>query len=279
MKMHKRLSQIAVALTVVSLAGTAAAANIVGAQSAGSGASTITVGESQVPFGPHTAGKAGVGISSYAAGIKVDFQGLTPSSAATELHPGTDKGMTVYQLHDPITTGTPGDPNNPAHAGLGSFNFVKVGTGDVWFGEWSTNGNTGSPTYQNRQVYYVGDKTGYTAATGTAVGYTLTGLHRYGANTHLTGSLTANFSSRTFHGDLSIGATQIRLGTSGSQIAFDTNGHFDAANAGQWVIPGNFVLKTGDVKGDFFGAQAATVAGIVDFGDQSMNIAWGGTKN
>ena len=104
-------------------------------------------------------------------------------------------------------------------------------------------------------------------------------LHRYGANTHLTGSLTANFSSRTFHGDLSIGATQIRLGTSGSQIAFDTNGHFDAANAGQWVIPGNVVAATGAVKGDFFGAGAAAVAGIVDFGNPALNIAWGGTKN
>ena len=275
MKMHKRISQLALALTVVSVAGSAAAANIVGTQSTGTGASYITVGASQVPFGPHTAGISGVGISSYAGGAKVDFQGLTPSSAATALTPS----MTVYRLHDPITPGTPGNPNDPAHFGLGSFSFVKVGSGDVWFGEWSTNGNTGSPTYQNRQVYYVGDKTGYTAATGTAVGYTLTGLHQYGANTHLTGSLTANFSSRTFHGDLSIGATQIRLGSSGSQIAFDTNGHFDAANAGQWVIPGNVVFATGAVKGDFFGAGAAAVAGIVDFDNPAMKIAWGGTKN
>lgn len=275
MKMHKRLSQLAVAITAITLAGTAAAANIVGTQSSSSGSPYITVGESQVPFGPHTAGKAGIGISNYAGGIKVDFQGLAPSSTATVLTPT----MTVYRLHDPTTPGTPGDPTNPAHNGLGSFSFVKVGSGDVWFGEWSTNGNTGSPTYQNRQVYYVGDKTGYTPATGTAVGYTLTGLHQYGANTNLTGTLTANFTGRTFYGDLSIGATQIRLGTTGSQIAFDTNGHFDAANAGQWVIPGNLVLATGDVKGDFFGANAAAVAGIVDFHNPAMNIAWGGTKN
>lgn len=275
MKMHKRISQLALTLTVVSAAGSAMAANIVGTQSNPSPSTYISVGESQVPFGPHTAGKAGIGISNYAMGIKVDFQGLAPSSTATTLTPS----MTAYQLHDPITPGTPGNPNDPAHNGLGSFSFVKVGSGDVWFGEWSTNGNTGSPTYQNRQVYYVGDKTGYTAATGTAVGYTLTGLHRYGANTHLTGSLTANFSSRTFHGDLSVGATQIRLGSSGSQIAFDTSGHFDAASAGQWIAPGNVVLATGAVKGDFFGAGAAAVAGIVDFGIPAMGIAWGGTKN
>ena len=58
---------------MVSVAGTAAAANIVGTQSTGTGASYITVGASQVPFGPHTAGISGVGISSYAGGIKVDF--------------------------------------------------------------------------------------------------------------------------------------------------------------------------------------------------------------
>jgi len=205
----------------------------------------------------------------------VDFQGLAGFSAATVLVPGK---MTAYTLHDPITPGTPGNPNDPPHNGLGSFNFVKVGGGDVWFGEWSTNGNTGSPIYQNRQVYYAGEKAGYTPATGTAVGYTLTGLHLYGQNTHLTGSLTANFTNKTFHGDLSIGLTQIRLGTSGSPISFDTSGHFDAVGKGQWYGVG-VLIATGDVKGDFFGAGASAVAGIVDFHNNLMNIAWGGTKN
>lgn len=275
MKKTHRITSLVLALAAVAAAGGASAATIVGTQTSSTAAKKIEVGASQVPFGPHTAGKAGIGISDYAGGLKVDFQGLAPSSAATAL----GNGMTAYRLHDPVTPGNPNDPNNPAHNGMGSFSFVKVGSGDVWFGEWSRNGNTGSPTYQDRQVYYAGDKDGYTPAVGTAVGYTLTGVHQYGANTNLTGSLTANFSARTFHGDLSIGATLIRLGTASSQITFDTAGHFDAANAGQWVIPGNFVIATGTVTGDFFGAGASAVAGIVDFNDPAMNIAWGGTKN
>jgi len=276
MKKTHRITSLALSVLALAVAGSASAATIVGTQTGSSAAKKVEVGASQVPFGPHTAGKAGIGISDYAGGLKVDFQGLTPSSTATAL----GNGMTAYRLHDPVTAGTPGDPNNPAHNGLGSFSFVKVGSGDVWFGEWSKNGNTGSPTYQDRQVYYVGDKDGYSPATGSAVAYTLTGVHLFGGtNTNLTGSLTANFNARTFHGDLGIGATQIRLGSAGSQIAFDTAGHFDAANAGQWIGPRETLIYTGRVTGDFFGAGASAVAGIVDFGVPGANIAWGGTKN
>jgi hypothetical protein len=112
----------------LALVGAAHAADIVGAASAGGTDAElyVAVGESQVNGSPHRAGKAGIGVGTVSQAKPVDFQGLSAYSAPT-----TVNGVTVRTLAMPIT-GAPG-----SHAGMGHFNFVKVGSGDVWFGEWS----------------------------------------------------------------------------------------------------------------------------------------------
>lgn len=260
MNIRNRITTLSAALAVFSLAGAAQAA-IVGTQTATSGTPTITVGASEVLGGPHTPGKAGIGISNFAGGLKVDFDGLTASSTSTSL----GNGFTLYNLHDPTTPGTPGDPNDPPHNGLGDFNFVRVGTGDVWIGEWSTDG---SPGYTNRQAYYAGDNTGTTLPTSTAT-YVAKGINR---GTVLTGSLTATFGgTNTLTGSISGGGLGINV-----NAAINTT---SASFAGVATATGGSGSATGTTTGNFFGANAAALAGVANFGTgHAYNTAFGGTK-
>ena len=148
------------------VAGAAQAADIVGAASPATDSQLyVKVGASEVNGGPHSAGKAGIGVGTVSNGKPVDFQGLAAYSAPT-----TVNGVTVRTLAMPIT-GTPG-----SHSGMGHFNFVKVGSGDVWFGEWSKDGAAGG--FNNRQVYFAGDRAGTTLPSGTAT-YAVAGLNRF----------------------------------------------------------------------------------------------------
>ena len=152
MKMISR-SVLAMAATFA-LAGAAQAADIVGAASPATDSQLyVKVGASEVNGGPHSAGKAGIGVGTVSNAKPVDFQGLSAYSAPT-----TVGNVTVRTLAMPIT-GTPGN-----HAGMGHFNFVKVGSGDVWFGEWSKDGAAGG--FNNRQVYFAGDRAGTTLPSG-----------------------------------------------------------------------------------------------------------------
>ena len=187
MKMISR-SVLAVAASLA-LVGAAHAADIVGAASAKTDAELyVAVGESQVNGGPHRAGKAGIGVGTVSQAKPVDFQGLSAYSAPT-----TVNGVTVRTLAMPIT-GAPG-----SHAGMGHFNFVKVGSGDVWFGEWSKDGAAGG--FNNRQVYFVGDRAGTTLPAGVA-SYTVAGLNKFNGSNLLSGTFDADFGAGTL--DLSL---------------------------------------------------------------------------
>ncbi|WCE03599.1 Slam-dependent surface lipoprotein [Pseudoxanthomonas sp. JBR18] len=260
MNIRNRMTTLAAAIAVFSIAGAAQAA-IVGTQTATSGTPSIAVGESQVLGGPHTPGKAGIGISNFAGGLRVDFDGLTASSTSTSL----GNNFTLYNLHDPTTPGTPGDPNDPPHNGLGDFNFVRVGTGDVWIGEWSTDG---SPGYSNRQAYYVGDNAGTTLPTSTAT-YVAKGTNR---GTILTGTLTATFGgTNTLTGSVAGGGLSIAVNASINS----TNASFSGTAAGV----GSAGAASGTTTGNFFGASAAALAGVANFGTgHAYNTAFGGTK-
>lgn len=254
MKMISR-SVLAVAASFA-LAGAAQAADIVGAASPVTDAELyVAVGDSQVNGGPHSAGKAGIGVGTVSNARRVDFQGLASYSVPT-----TVNGTTVRTLAMPIT-GAPG-----SHAGMGHFNFVKVGSGDVWFGEWSKDGAAGG--FNNRQVYFVGDRAGTTLSAGVAT-YSVAGLNKFNGSNLLSGTFRANFGTGTLLGGLSGGGLSVNINATINSATASFTG---AATANGSV--------SGTTQGQFFGANAATLAGIATFaGNSQYDTAFGGSKN
>lgn len=228
-------------------------ADIVGANSPASDQNLyIKVAKSIVNAGPHRAGMAGVGISTMSNAKAVDFDGLASFSSPTAV-----KG--VRSLVAGIT-GTPGN-----HSGFGHFNFVKVGSGDVWFGEWSKDGAAGG--FNNRQVYFSGDRSGTTLPAGTAT-YSVAGLNKFNGSNVLNGTFNADFGSGKLIGSLK-----------GGGLALVVNANINSADAsfgGSATANGSV---TGTSQGQFFGANAATLAGIATFsGSSQYDTAFGGTK-
>lgn len=236
---------VVIALSAI-LTTTSALADIVGTQSDDA---NIEVGTSNVPFGPHTMGKAGIGNDNRVSStFKVDFEGLTRASS-------TQKQGDIY------TNGT-------SHAGdAGVFNFAQAGAGDVWFGEWSQDfaGNG-----QDRSVYYAGDNTQTSLPTSGTASYAVTGLNRFTGNNALTGEFNADFSAKTVRGTISNAAMKLSIdaGIDAKTAAFE--GKAVALHGGQGV--------KGATQGHFFGADAAALAGIATFADRDLNTAFGGTK-
>lgn len=169
----------------------------------------------------------------------------------------------------------PADANNvhavdvskmpPSHAALGNFNFAKVDTAaaNVYFGEWSNAaGDTASHT-----VYYAGDnKTTNMPTTGVAI-YNLKGVNNYDGNNLMAGKFVANFGTNTYSGNVR-----------NSDYRVTMSGAIDTANA---AFSGT--AKAGSVvgvsQGNFFGANAAAVAGVATFKDRpDLDTAFGGAK-
>jgi len=249
----KHLSLLAAAVVAVLSSGSVLAANIVGSQTApaNTGGSSVSVGESEVNAGPHKPGYAGIGVSTFFNGKKVDFIGLAANADSSN---DLGNGLTHYEL------------SNYPHPAFGKFDFVQVANADVWFGTWSENAD-GSGNYQ---AYYVGDNTGATLPAAQTATYTVAGLN--GSNV-LTGTLTANFggdntlTGALFNSSLTV---DIVAAINSSDASFSGAAF---ANTGDGLVEGNS-------NGHFFGANAASLAGIAEFAnDTSLNTAFGGTKN
>jgi hypothetical protein len=245
---------ILASVTAVALAGVAHA-GIVGEST---DETHLKVGASVINAGPHTAGKAGVAVASIGLSAYVDFQGLSASAPPSG---------GVSTINNPSTA--PG-----SHNGMGVFNFAKVSTGDLWFGEWSDTANANDGTHT---VYYVGDDTGATAGSGTA-SYTVKGLSDYATNGILEGTFNADFTAGTLGGYVQSATTGYKVdigsvGISGLTIA-STTANATATQGASTLASG------GEVSGKFFGANAAALAGLVTFGGNSVyDTAFGGTKN
>jgi len=251
-----RYTLLAMAVVALLPVGSLLAADIVGNQTnADTNKPFISVGESiiDIPGSPHKSGYAGIGVSSFAGGAKVDFDGLAPNSVS---QPAPANNLERYTL----------DTFPVSHGGLGSFDFVRVAGTDVWFGTWSDGAVDG-----NYQAYYVGNREGTTVPVNQTATYTVAGINN--AAGVLNGSLTANFG-----GDNSLSGTlsnaNLTLGIAGTINASDASFSGSAsANAGNGVV-------NGATNGHFFGADAAALAGIAEFtSDVTLNTAFGGTKN
>lgn len=236
-------------VAVIGLAGTAQA-QIVGTSS---DVTKVDIGASTVNGGPHVSGRPGIGVPNTNLTTRVDFQGLQASS------PPVNGVTTITQV-----TGTTTD-----HSKFGRFDFARVGANDVYFGEWS---QTGSATAGDHTVYYAGTATGTTVPTSGAASYSVKGIGDYAARGQLSGTFNANFTARTLTGSISNAAYSVNIGTAAinsSTAAFQgSNASNSAGNTG------------GKVAGQFFGANAAALAGIVTFaGARQNDTAFGGTRN
>ena len=232
------------------------------AQFAGGSSDTskVTVGESDVQGGPHVKGRAGIGVPG-TEGRRVDFQGLS-LYAAPDLNGVRHLNMASSNTQD--------------HSRYGDFRFARVGSADLWFGEWTQTGNA---TAGDHTVYYVGNTSGTTVPTSGTATYSVKGISDYANKGVLTGTLTANFasgSSGTLRGSLSNASTGagVNIGTARINGADFVGGNAVATQSGAVVASG------GAVNGRFFGASAAALAGTVKFdGARQHDTAFGGTKN
>lgn len=258
MNMHNKLSVIAVSLLGLGLSGIAQAEYV----GAASNTTNIQVGQSTVNGGPHVAGKAGVSVASLGAANFVDFAGISAYASTSSTSP------TVYTLD--YSTAAPTD-----HSNMGHFNFAKVGSSDIWFGEWSQTSSASDGTHS---VYYVGDNTGTTVPTSGTATYAVSGISNFGSNGLLSGTFAADFAAGTLRGAVSNASSgyAVNIGTAtidASTAAFSGSG----ATA---TVSGGSVASGGAVSGNFYGAGAASLAGIASFGSSSVyNTAFGGTKN
>lgn len=259
MKMTNLKLFAASAALAMAFAGTAHAQDVEGGTS---DRDNNRVGVSSA-FGPShpTAGKAG--LSAKATGINnfVAFQDLK-GNGSTDLN-----GVTT--INNP-TTG-PDD-----HRNLGLFHFAQVGNDDVWFGEWSSNASSGSTDHT---VYYAGTTTGTTVPTSGSATYAVRGISDYANKGLLTGTFTANFasgSSGTLTGSIANSASGygVNIGTAAIDGVTFSGSSASATQSGTTVASG------GAVKGQFYGANAAALAGIATFGSaRQYDTAFGGTKN
>lgn len=258
MERQHKLSALALSVLAAAALGSAHANTFNGASS---DTGYVTVGESDVTAGPHHSGLAGIAVQATGLNLQVDFQGLSS-------YGGTGP---VYQLSYPY------DPSVP-HSNLGVFSFKRAAAGeDVWFGEWSTDG---ASNYSSRTVYYVGDKTNFSLpASTTSATYTIDGINKNAGSTSptLSGSLYSSLgpTGGSFYGNLVGGSFTINLGSAGSQIAVNSSGQFNNASAASIAS----TAITGRAQGDFFGANASSVAGIATFsGNSQYDTAFGGKK-
>lgn len=243
------LSVLAASLLSVSALSQAA---VIGAESDDT---NIEVGTSNIPFGPHTAGLPGVGVYTTGKGAKVDFAGLSAYSSQSN---------GVYTLSAPI------DVDEPDHSGMGVFNFAKVSNANVYFGEWSQTGASGD---SSRTVYYVGDNTGTSVPTSGTATYSVAGINDYSGSNLMSGTFTANFGTNSLTGSLSNSSLAVDIGSA----SFDSAGNISSTTATANGATG--VVTDGQVSGNFFGNDAAALAGIATFNNRDYDTAFGGTKD
>lgn len=223
----------------------------------------------------------------------VDIAGLrkTAENTATRIvmNVGGQDSVGVVQLD--MNKWSKAIPFAPDHSTLGKFSYKEL-PNNVYFGEWHQASST-SATDKDRTVYYVGKTNGLSLPTSGTATYNVVGINQYNGqvngvwngwtgnsatasvNNLLTGILKADFKAKTLAGDLK------RAANGGANVTNTLNikGGFDAKGqvTGNAVANGNV---NGKVNGQFFGTNAASVAGVAVFGsaNSKFDTAFGGSK-
>lgn len=206
------------------------------------------VGESEVyvPFF-HAKGKAGIGS---ATGKRVDFKGLSNNIFSSK------------QRGEVYTSGS-------KHFSNSHYNFVQVANQDVWFGEWYEGSQDVS--FNNRAVYYVGNDAGTTVPTSGTATYNIAGINKFSGGNQLAGTFNADFGAQTLEGTISNASLAVTVNAQINSATAAFNGSAMATQGG--------INTSGVSQGHFFGADAASLAGIATFDSNSqLDTAFGGSK-
>lgn len=182
-------------------------------------------------------------------------------------------------------------PRVPDHSTLGKFSYKEL-PNNVYFGEWH-QASTTSSSDKDRTVYYVGKNDGLSVPKSGTATYNVVGINQYNgqvgnvwngwtgnsttaaANNLLTGTLNADFAAKTLKGNL----TRAVNGGANVTNTLSIDGSFKTRNLGE--ITGTAVANgnvKGDIKGQFFGVNANSVAGVATFADKKFDTAFGGSK-
>lgn len=191
---------------------------------------------------------------------------------------GQKNGVTVGQMYQMKGFVWDNIPKMPDHSHLGRISYAKVGDLDAYYGDWdntpsgASNVNKDTKT-NNYTVFYSGTgKTTNMPTSGTAT-YVVKGINQhYDKNVAtLNGNLTADFGKKTLVGTLSRTTGDLKkLGIDAKIVTSD------ASFSGKAVANGSV---NGATRGNFFGNNAAGLAGIADFGKNNPNnTAFGGAK-
>lgn len=177
----------------------------------------------------------------------------------------------------------------PDHKPLGKFSYKEL-PDNVYFGEWHQGSKTAAAD-KDRTVFYVGKNAQATPTQGTAT-YKVTGINQYNGsvnglwqgwtgnattsapNNLLTGTLTADFGNKTLKGTLN------RAVNGGANVTnnLTINGSIDVASGAVAGTARANNAVNGKVEGQFFGANAKSVAGIATFTNKKYDTAFGGSK-
>lgn len=267
---YPKQAVLAAALFAVAFAGASQAANFKGGSS---NPGYVAVGESVVDGGPHHKGFAGVAVNSTGLDKPVDFQGLvaysTPSTASVDWNRdgASDGTSTVYGLNFPYS----GAPTT--HDNLGVFSFAKVGSQDVWFGEWNSRKDNAAGL-ATHTVYYIGNNADTSVPTSGSATYNVAGINNFSGANLLSGQFTANFATAKLTGTIANSAGySVNIGSANINANASISGNTAIARQGTAIVG-----TGGTVSGQFYSNQTA-LAGMATFANNQYDTAFGGTKN
>ena len=160
----------------------------------------------------------------------------------------------------------------PDHSHLGRMTYGKVGNLDVYFGEWAdVKAGAGAGTVgTNTSVFYNGTgKTTRMPNSGKAT-YAVKGINNYVNQNSpiMTGTLTADFGSKRLNG--TIAKKGLSVAINNAVIHTAQASFYGAAKANGSI--------NGRTRGNFYGNNAAALAGVADFNNPKLNTAFGGTR-
>ncbi|NIF23473.1 MULTISPECIES: Slam-dependent surface lipoprotein [Pantoea] len=221
-----------------------------------------------IRVGATSTGAAGAGVDGQLYNAKATF-----THFADAKYQSTSTGVYHFTGRQLVADGAPGPAGpGPDHTNLGVWSFAKVGSQDVWFGEWDAESTTaGTKAAGKHTVFYAGENgtVATTLPTTGPVTYAVKSINNYSGAALPTSTLTANFNTKAASSTGDINFSNGTISTSGAAV--------NLAASGVQVVSANGT--GGALKGNFFGAGATGVAGIVTFSDRTKDTAFGGTKN
>ncbi|TCP94723.1 hypothetical protein EDC44_11526 [Cricetibacter osteomyelitidis] len=187
---------------------------------------------------------------------------ITKNTQWLKVFGGVDKNGVVVLKMGNLPSWVPG-----FHDKLGNFAFKKVGSEELYFGEWLAKGGNAD---KDRVVYYAGNNKTEAMPTGGVAVYEVVGINNNSDldQAVLKGQMTADFGKGKLNGSIAKSGLTVKV----ENATIKSNASF----SGDAYANGSI---KGETKGHFFGKDAAALAGYAKFnGNNKYDTAFGGTK-